>query len=263
MASKQLTIRQTLQTKDFFKRVVETNSNANPQAFKTACDRAILGNARLAGCSPKSFFRAVFDLVQWNLLPNGRHAHLVPYGNECTLIIDYKGLVELAYRSGTISSIHADVVRNGDLFIYDNGKIMQHVPWFLRKDNRPSEQGDVIAAFCDVRKKDGTSNAVVMSVEEIEAIRKRSRAGNAGPWKTDWNEMAKKTAFRRVSKWLPLSAEVRTAFERDDDRARDISSATPQGAAQTPSAADFEQLLSGEQAEVQSEPEPATNADFD
>jgi len=140
---------------------------------------------------------------------------------------------------------------------------MQHVPSSLRKDNRPSEQGDVVAAFCDVRKKDGTSNAVVMSVEEIEAIRKRSRAGNAGPWKTDWNEMAKKTAFRRVSKWIELSAEVRTAFERDDDRLRDISPATPHVAAQTPSAADFEQLLSGDQPEVQSEPEPATNADFD
>jgi recombination protein RecT len=63
----------------------------------------------------------------------------------------------------------------------------------------------------------GTVKTEVLSHEEIEGIRKRSRAGNNGPWVTDWCEMAKKTAFRRATKWLPLSAEIRDAFERDDD----------------------------------------------
>lgn len=263
MASKQLTIRQNLETDHFLQKVVQTNRDADPEAFQAACTRAVMTNAKLAGCSQKSFFRSVMDLVRWNLLPDGRQAHLIPYGTECTLVIDYKGLVELAYRSGTISRIHADVVREGDAFVYDRGEIRQHVPWFLRRDSKPDEAGEIIAAYCDVRFKDGAEKCEILAKEEIEAIRTRSRAGNSGPWKTDWCEMAKKTAFRRVSKWLPLSAEVRTAFERDDDRLRDIPPATPQGAAHTPSAADFEQLLSGEQPEVQTEPEPATNADFD
>ena len=56
-----------------------------------------------------------------------------------------------------------------------------------------------------------------MSVDEIEAIRRRSKAGNSGPWVTDWNEMAKKTVFRRLTKWLPLSPEFRDAVEADDE----------------------------------------------
>lgn len=60
-----------------------------------------------------------------------------------------------------------------------------------------------------------------MSKEEIDAVRRRSKAVSSGPWVTDYFEMAKKTAFRRVSKWIPLSAEIVEAFERDDDRLDD------------------------------------------
>jgi recombinational DNA repair protein RecT len=56
-----------------------------------------------------------------------------------------------------------------------------------------------------------------MAKEEVDAIRKRSRSGASGPWVTDYNEMSKKTVFRRLSKWLPLSPEVRDAAENDDD----------------------------------------------
>ena len=59
--------------------------------------------------------------------------------------------------------------------------------------------------------------AEVMTTEEVERIRARSKAGKEGPWVTDWNEMAKKTVFRRLSKWLPLSAEYRDAVDKDDD----------------------------------------------
>ena len=263
MATKQLTIRENLESDQFLSKVLQTNREVNAEAFQAACTRAVMSNAKLSGCTQKSFFRAVMDLVRWNLLPDGRQAHLIPYGTECTLILDYKGLVELAYRSGKISRIHADVVREGDFFRYDRGEIIAHVPWFLRQGSKPDSAGEIIAAYCDVRFKDGAEKCEVLSKDEIESIRQRSRSGNNGPWKTDWCEMAKKTAFRRVSKWLPLSAEVITAFERDDDRLRDFSPAASHAAAQTPSAADFEQLLAGDQSEVRSQPETATTADFD
>jgi recombinational DNA repair protein RecT len=57
-----------------------------------------------------------------------------------------------------------------------------------------------------------------MSVDEVEKVRAASRAGGSGPWKDWWSEMAKKTVFRRASKWLKLSAEVADAFERDDQQ---------------------------------------------
>jgi recombination protein RecT len=56
-----------------------------------------------------------------------------------------------------------------------------------------------------------------MTMEEIEAVRKRSRAGENGPWVTDAGEMRKKTVIRRHSKKLPLSAEFRDALEKDAD----------------------------------------------
>jgi len=85
------------------------------------------------------------------------------------------------------------------------------------------EKGVVIAAYSYVKLKDGSSSYEVMNLEEIEAIRKRSKAAGNGPWKTDWNEMAKKTVFRRHSKWLPVSSELmKAAVDKDYDVPIDI-----------------------------------------
>jgi recombination protein RecT len=166
----------------------------------------------------------LLDLSSWGLEPDGRHAHLIPYGKECTLILDYKGIVTLAYRSGFVRNIHSDVVRSGDLFRYNLGKVVEHTPWHFRLDaNKPDSAGDVIAAYCVVELKDDACHHEVMTRTEIDAIKSRSRAGNSGPWVTDYTEMARKTVFRRASKWLPISAEQVEAFERDADRPEPIA----------------------------------------
>lgn len=166
---------------------------------------------KLAECTKESFARCLMELSAWGLEPDGRHAHLIPYGKECQLVIDYKGLVELVYRSGLVSRIHADVVCENDSFIYEMGEVKQHSIDF-RKDRGPA-----YAVYVVITMKDGGTKTEVMSKAEIESVRKRSRAGNAGPWQTDWNEMAKKTVFRRASKWLSLSAEDHKAFYADYD----------------------------------------------
>lgn len=178
----------------------------------------------LAQCSPASFLRCMLDLSAAGLEPDGRRAHLIPYRNnktggyDCQLIIDYKGLVELAMRSGTVSNIHADAVCDKDTFEADTGRV-RHVV------NYREPRGPVYAVYAVVRFKDGGEKVEVMTRDEVEAIRKRSRAGGSGPWVTDWNEMAKKTVARRALKWVPLSPEIREAVEKDDD-AIDIK-ATP------------------------------------
>lgn len=185
---------------------------------------AITRTPKLAQCEQASFFQCLLSLSQYGLEPDGRRAHLIPFENrkrgvvECQLIIDWKGLSELVYRSGIVSTLHADVVRRGDLFDYSMGVLTSHVPHYLRTDTaKPAEAGDVYAAYSTATMKDGSRKTEVMSVDQIEGIRRRSRAGQSGPWVTDWEEMAKKTVFRRLSKWLPLSAEVREATENDDD----------------------------------------------
>lgn len=193
-----------------------------PERFLRIAMTAITKTPKLAECSQESLMSCLLSLSSFGLEPDGRRAHLIPYGNVCTLIIDYKGLVELAMRSGIVANIHADVVRENDEFEEDRGLVVKH------RINRRSPRGDIYAVYAICRFKDGTEKAEVMDRDEVEAIRKRSRSGNNGPWQTDWSEMAKKTVFRRLSKWLPLSAEFRDAIERDDDRMeRDITPAQP------------------------------------
>ena len=103
------------------------------------------------------------------------------------------------------------MVCENDVFDYDRGEITAHKIDFRKP------RGEVFAVYATCAFKDGTKKSDVMSIADVRAIQKRSRAGQSGPWITDFNEMAKKTVFRRLSKWLPLSAEIRDATEADDD----------------------------------------------
>jgi recombination protein RecT len=189
-----------------------------PDRFMRVAMTALTNTPKLAQCDHHSFFKCLLTLSQFGLEPDGRRAHLIPFNNrkrnimECQLILDYKGIVELVMRSGLVSMLHADVVRETDEFIYDCGEIKTHRPDFHKED-----RGPVYAAYAKCVFRDGATKCEVMTLSEINAIRKRSKAKDDGPWVTDWNEMAKKTVFRRLSKWLPLSAEIRDAFEADGD----------------------------------------------
>jgi recombination protein RecT len=192
--------------------------HCSPERMARVALTAINRTPKLADCTQESFFECLLNLSQWGLEPDGRRAHFIPYGNKCTLIIDYKGYIELAYRSGKVKMIHADVVRTGDIFEYSLGRVTKHTPWFLRADEvKPKESGEVYAAYCYAELEGGTVKCEVLSKEEVDGIRKRSKAASSGPWVTDYCEMAKKTAFRRMSKWLPLSAEVLDAIDKDDE----------------------------------------------
>jgi len=184
-------------TPDRFLRVALTATNKTPAILK---------------CTPESVLGCLLQCSQFGLEPDGRRAHLIPYGTACTLIIDYKGLAELAMRSGLVASLHADVVCENDEFEYDRGRLIKH------RINFREPRGKVYAVYALATLKDGAEKCEVMTLEEVDAIRQRSRSGNSGPWKTDFNEMAKKTVFRRLSKWLPLSPEFRDAAEADEEQ---------------------------------------------
>lgn len=185
-------------------------SHLKPERFIQIAITALTRTPKLLDCTQESFFKCLLDLSALGIEPDGRRAHLIPYGTTCTLIIDYKGLAELAMRSGVVSVLHADVVCENDDFEYDRGELKKHKIDFRKP------RGEMFAAYAIVKFKDGTEKCDVMDRPAIDAIRKRSRASGSGPWVTDYNEMAKKTVFRRLSKWLPLSAEFRDALEKDD-----------------------------------------------
>ena len=182
-----------------------------PERFARIAITALTRTPKLADCTPASVMRCLLDLSAMGLEPDRRRAHLIPYGAECTLIIDYKGLVELIRRSGDVASIRAETVCENDHFEWSNGAIEHKIDW--RKD-----RGQVQAVYAIARLTSGEEQTAVMTRAEVEAIRNRSRAGKSGPWVTDWAEMAKKTAVRRLAKMLPLAFEVAQHIERDDDQ---------------------------------------------
>jgi recombination protein RecT len=225
VAPKPLTLRQHLEGAAFNDAIRKAlPKHLTPDRFIRVALTAMTKTPKLAECDQASFFSALLALSQFGLEPDGRRAHLIPFENrkrgvvECQLIIDWKGLAELAMRSGIVSTLHADVVRRGDLFTYSAGILTEHVPHFLRTDSaKPAAAGEVYAVFATASMKDGGRKTEVLSLEEENAVRNRSRAGQSGPWQTDFSEMAKKTAFRRLSKWLPLSPEFRDAVEVGDE----------------------------------------------
>jgi recombination protein RecT len=186
-----------------------------PERFAGVALTQINTNPGLLNCTQESLFKCLLQLGQIGLEPDGRRAHLVPFGKECTLLIDYKGLVELALRNGDVARIHADVVYESEVdagdFIYNRGRVEKH-----NKSLMPN-RGTVVAAYAEVEFLNGSAKAEVMTREEIEAIRKEAKSANSMPWTKHWNEMAKKTVFRRLAKWLPLSPEIRESMEGDDD----------------------------------------------
>lgn len=224
-----MTLRDHLESPGFAQQMAKVlPQHLTPERMARVAATAMTRIPKLTQCDQASFFSAMLTLSQIGLEPDGRLAHLIPYGTTCQLIIDWKGLAQLAYRSGMVSTLHADVIHAGDLFEYDCGEIAKHVPHFLRVDSaKPKSVGEVVGAYAIAKMKDGSKMAVVLSEEEIDGIRKRSKAANAGPWVTDKNEMRKKTAFRRLSKWLPLESEkYREALDADD--ASDPINVTPQ-----------------------------------
>lgn len=180
-------------------------THLSPERFARVAITAITRTPKLQSCTQESFFKCLLDLSAMGLEPDGRRAHLIPYGRECTLVLDYKGLVELVRRSGDVVKIHADVVCENDTFTHNMGQVTEHT-YDIRK-----ERGEIIAAYAQVALKDGSTQSEIMSRAEIDEIKNKSRAGKSGPWVSNYGEMAKKTAFRRLTKWLTLSPEIMDA----------------------------------------------------
>lgn len=214
-------IRALLQGGDFREQVaLALPKGIAAQTFVRVALTATTRQAKLLECSKQSFFRCLLDLASVGLLPDGRHAHLIPYGKECTLILDYKGLIALAKRSGEVKAWTAELVCEKDAFSWRDGVVSHEVDW------RDQEgRGAIQCVYSRVELADGTLDFEVMTLAEVDAIRKRSKAGQSGPWVTDFGEMAKKTVIRRHSKRLTLSSEFSSALDADDDRPVDLRAA--------------------------------------
>lgn len=175
---------------------------------------------RLAGCTAQSLVGCFFGAAQLGLEigPGLGHAYLVPFRNgktghdEATLIVGYRGLVDLARRSGQVSTVEAVAVYDGDVFEYERGlePILRHVPVTEPDPDRLN------AVYAILRLRDGGRQFEVMTRQQVDSIRARAKAGNDGPWVTDFEMMARKTVLRRLLKLAPVSVEVERAVSIDE-----------------------------------------------
>jgi recombination protein RecT len=182
-------------------------------------------NKDLAICDQASFLGAIMQCSQLGLEPGGilGHAYLLPFDNkkagkkEVQLIIGYKGLLDLARRSGQIKSMEAREVFANDKFRVSFGLNPEliHEPNFAAGDRGPLTHVYAVAHLVG-----GGTQFEVMSLSEVQKVRQQSKAGNFGPWVTHFNEMAKKTALRRLFKYLPVSLEIQHAVALDETEAR-------------------------------------------
>jgi len=184
-------------------------------------------NPRLAQCNAASLLSAIFTCAQLGLEPGGAlgHCYLIPYGSECQFQIGYKGMIELARRSGQIQSLSARAVYKNDHFEFAYG---------LHEDliHRPAvgQRGEMTHAYAVANLKDGGVQFEVMDRAELEEVRDGSQGYQTArkynktdtPWISSFEEMCRKTVIRRLFKYLPVSVEVAKAANLDEyaDRGR-------------------------------------------
>lgn len=178
---------------------------------------AVSQTPKLAECTADSVLFGVMKAAQLGLEPGVLGGcYLVPFSNKGTMeavfIPGYRGLIDLARRSGQIESIEAHVVFEKDRFLchYGLDPKLEHEPFW------GEEPGGIMAVYAIAKLKDGGKQLEVMTKAQIDRIRARSKSGSSGPWVTDYPEMARKTVVRRLCKYLPLSPELADAMESED-----------------------------------------------
>ena len=146
------------------------------------------------------------------------HCYLIPFNNrqaktkDVQLIIGYRGMIDLARRSGQIVSITARVVYQGDTFSYQYGlnEDISHVPCDI------AERGPITHFYAIAKLKDGGVQWEVMSKGDIDKVREQHSKAKNSPWESHYEEMGKKTVIRRLYKYLPVSIEIQSAVGLDE-----------------------------------------------
>lgn len=179
------------------------------ESYMRAACNAVLADNNLSKCTERSLVQSVMKAAELGLYVNGvqGHAYIIPYKNQATLQIGYKGWVELCYRTGQVDSISGHVVCQNDDFDFAYGDR----PFIVHRPNL-GERGEPKAYYCAVRLK-GTEQPIihVMGRPDVEKHRDKYspawKKQSSSPWKTDFDAMAIKTCFLQLVRWLPKSKD--------------------------------------------------------
>ena len=188
-------------------------SNIAPEKFRRVVMTVAQQNPDLIGADRKSLLGACMKCAADGLIPDGREAALVLFSGKVQYMPMMGGLLKRARNSGEIASVASHVVYKHDEFTIEYGDDER----LIHKPKLDGERGEAIGAYAVAKLKDGSIVREWMSKAEIEKVRAVSRSKNNGPWAQWWDEMARKTVWRRLSKWLPMDADAGDMLRRDDD----------------------------------------------
>lgn len=184
-------------------------------------------NPDLQKCTQASFMRAMMTCAQLGIEPSPvlGTCYLLPFNDrkkgttEAQFILGYKGMIQLARRSGEIVRMSVRPVYQNDIFKIGFGleDTLEHVPYGCREDRDYPESGAFRGVYMVCKFKDGGHLIDYMPKAEIERHRAKSLAKDFGPWKDFYEEMALKTIIRKNFKYLPSSTDIIHAVETSDD----------------------------------------------
>ena len=198
-----------------------------PERFTRMVLSALSTNPQLGACTPQSFLGAMMSAAQLGLEPNTPlgQAYLLPFKNhgvlEVQFQIGYKGLIDLAYRSGEVEVIQSHVVYANDTFKCEYGlsPTLSHVP-------ADGDRGEPVKVYAVFKTKSGGYGFEVMSMEDVRRHAEKyskAYASSFSPWKTNFEEMAKKTVLKKVLKYAPLKSDFIRAVSEDGSVKTEIS----------------------------------------
>lgn len=177
---------------------------------------------KILDCSRESIQAAVSLAARLMLEPDSAlgYFYLIPFKSNLQVIIGYKGMLELAMRSPLLKSIYAQEVFENDEFnvLLGTEKTIHHRPAM-------GKRGDLIAVYAVAEYTTGAKEVEFMTKDEVEEIKGRSQSSGSGPWKSDYNAMARKTILRRMTKYIPraIDAHLASAVEEGCERGDPIN----------------------------------------
>jgi recombination protein RecT len=194
------------------------------EQFRAALFLELSGRPALSDCTPDSLRDCVVKAATYGLLP-GRDCHFLPFrskrgGNrrDATYVPNYHGIILALERSGKVRRAFAHAVHEGDEWGFD---MFADRPLHRPAVTIGKKPGKELFYYGAIMFRDGTCAFEVLSLEDLDALEKRSPAHDEGPWRTDRPMMRRKSALKRVAKYVKLTPELQTMLADDDARERE------------------------------------------
>jgi len=221
------TVREWVHSPSFLTEIgdcIPKSSGVTNKRFKRLLWTSIQKTPKLLKCTIESVASCAYDMSGLDLIPGSLYgeAHLIPFKDTCTLILGYKGLMKLVIRSKAVERFESHLVYSCDKFKCTLGTdpVLEHEPEW----NDPKRLPDnIVGAYSVAILPDGERIFVYMTRKELDKIGNSAIAKSNGrptPWKTNYEEMLKKTVSRRHCKNFPMPDELIGAINQDAENER-------------------------------------------